>query len=376
MAVEMVVEMEARTWAEISLTQLAANFRSIRDAAGARVTVAPVVKADAYGHGALPVSRLLESQGARWLAVSCVAEGVALREARIACRVLVMGGVLPFERDAAFASHLTPVVHTFAELRALDDAGIAGPVHFKVDTGMTRLGERAEPAAAVAALRALRTLRVEGLMSHFASAEDFTSPQSKAQMAQFGTICDAVRDAGISPDLLHFSSTNAIAYGRRDAWHSLVRPGLALYGYVSPACDAPPLAISVKPILSWRARLVGVKDIPAGTFVGYRARFQAPTAMRVGVVAAGYADGVPHRLSNRGQMVAGGRLVSILGAVSMDLTTIDLTGSPELRVGDAVTLIGREGDASIDAHQIAEAAGEISYSVLCGIGNRVRRVYI
>jgi alanine racemase len=371
------VDIHARTWVEVSRSRLAANFRNIREVAGERVTIAPVVKADAYGHGALEVSRVLEAEGARWLAVSCVAEGVALREGGIGCRILVMAGVLPFERDAAFGRGLTPVVHSFEELRALDEAGIAGPVHFKVDTGMTRLGARAEPPEVVAALRSLRKLRVEGLMSHFASAEDFTSPQSEMQIAQFGMIRDAVRDAGFASDILHFSSTNGLAYNRRDAWHSLVRPGLSLYGYISPGRgETPSLALSVQPILSWRARLVAVKDIPAGTSIGYGARFHAPHAMRVGVIAAGYADGVPHRLSNRGHVVAGGRRAPILGAVSMDLTTIDLTLSPQLRVSDAVTLIGREGDASIDAQQIAETAGEISYSVLCGIGNRVRRIYI
>ena len=161
-----------------------------------------------------------------------------------------------------------------------------------------------------------------------------------------------------------------------------MRPGLAIYGYIPPGSGAlPEPGFRVEPPLTWRARLVGVKDIPEGTLVGYGGRFRAPRPMRIGVIAAGYADGVPHRLSNRGQVVAGGRMAPVLGAVSMDLTTIDLSatdlsGAPSLRVGDAVTLIGREGDASMDAQQMAETAGEISYSVLCGIGNRVRRVYV
>ncbi|MCU1259568.1 MAG: alanine racemase [Bryobacterales bacterium] len=370
------VNIPARTWVEISRGQLAANFRNICKVVGEGVAVSPVVKADAYGHGAVEVSRLLVAEGARWLAVSCVAEGVALREADIGCRILVMGGMLPFEREAAWGADLTPVIHSFEDLRELDALGVARPVHFKVDTGMTRLGARAGAGEVVEALRSLRALRVEGLMSHFASAEHLTSDQSDVQMERFRAVCDAVRAAGFAPDLLHFSSTNGLAYGRRGAWHSLVRPGLALYGYISPSSGTSgPLTLSVKPVLSWRARLVGVKDIPEGTLVGYGGRFRAPKPMRIGVIAAGYADGVPHRLSNRGHVVAGGRLVPILGAVSMDLTTIDLSESRHLGVGDAVTLIGSEGEVSVDAQQIAETAGEISYSVLCGIGNRVRRVY-
>lgn len=367
----------ARTWVEISRTRLAQNFRNIREAVGQSVTLAPVVKADAYGHGAVEVSRVLVAEGARWLSVSNVEEGVALREAGLECRILVMGGVLPFERAAAFEHGLTPVVHSFGELRALDEAGIAGPVHFKVDTGMTRLGARAEPEEVVEALRSLRTLRVEGLMSHFASAEHFPSDQTASQIAKFGAVCDALRTAGIEPDLLHVSSTNGVSFGHCDAWHSLVRPGLALYGYLSPSSGgAPPPMFSVTPVLSWLARLVAVKDIPEGTLVGYGGRFRADRAMRIGVITAGYADGVPHRLSNRGHVVAAGRLAPILGAVSMDLTTIDVSESPQLCVGDAVTLIGREGEVSMDAARIADVAGEISYSVLCGIGNRVKRLYV
>ncbi len=368
---------EARTWAEISCNQLAANFRAIRDVVGPGVLIAPVVKANAYGHGAIECSRVLVREGAQWLAVSCVSEGVELRNAGIESRVLVMGGVLPFERELARAARLTPVVQSISELRELDQAQVPGPVHFDVDTGMTRLGAPAEAAEVAQALQSLRHLRVEGLMSHFASAEHFETDQTEKQKAFFAAICEAVRASGSMPELIHFSSTNGVAFGHRGAWLSLVRPGLAVYGYVSPgAGPAPASTLHVKPVLSWRARLLAVKDVPGGTLVGYGGRFRAPGPMRIGVIAAGYADGVPHRLSTRGHVIAGGCRVSILGAVSMDLTTIDLSSAPHLQVGDAVTLLGREGNVSINAQDIAETAGEISYSVLCGIGRRVRRVYV
>lgn len=370
----MTSEIPARTWAEISRDRIARNYRAIRDAVGPGVSLAPVVKANAYGHGAVEVSRVLTAEGSGWLAVSCVAEGVELREAGIQTRILVMGGVLPFEREAALAAGLTPVIHSLAELRAFDRPAT---VHFKVDTGMHRLGARATASEVIEALRSASDVRVEGLMSHFASAELFDTTQTEEQIARFHEICEALRAAGLAPEVLHCSSTNALAYGRREGWHTLARPGLAIYGYISPGDGAAPSpTFAVEPALTWRARLVAVKDIPAGAYVGYDARFRAERPMRIGIVAAGYADGVPHRLSTRGHVVAGGRLVPILGAVSMDLTTIDLTEAPQLSAGDAVTLIGREGDAAIDAQGVAETAGEISYSVLCGIGNRVRRVYV
>ncbi len=366
------MEPELRTWAEISLLILRSNFASIQQAVGNSVTLAPVVKADAYGHGAVQVSRTLELAGAGWLAVSCVQEGVILRESGIGARILVMGGILAFEREPAYRHGLTPVVHSLEELEELDRASLSLAVHLKVDTGMSRLGTMARPAEVVQALGGLRSVRVEGLMSHFASAEDFSSGQTEEQTALFDEVCKAVREAGLSPGMLHFCSSSGIAYGRTSARHSLVRPGLAIYGYIpAPAGAAPAPLFQVQPVLRWYARLLNVREIAAGTPVGYMARFRAPRAMRIGTVAAGYADGIPHRLSTRGSFIAGGCAAPILGAVSMDLTTIDLTAAPQLQPGDAVTILG-EG---MDAQQIAGIAGEIPYSVLCGIGNRVRRIY-
>ncbi len=187
----------------------------------------------------------------------------------------------------------------------------------------------------------------------------------------------ALAGFGIRPPLLHCASTNAIAYARPGATQSLVRPGHAIYGYVSQARgDAPASALRVEPALSWKARIVGIKDLPAGARIGYGGSFVATGPMRIAILAAGYADGISHRLSNKGKVIAGGRLAAILGTVSMDLTTIDITASPQLCAGDEITLLGREGDVSLDAQQIARTAGTISYNVLCGISARVKRYYV
>jgi alanine racemase len=215
-------------------------------------------------------------------------------------------------------------------------------------------------------------------MTHFASAADYAGPQTDEQMRKFETICHDLAQSGIAPEYVHESSSIPVAYGRKAAWKKMVRPGHAIYGYVSPVTKgtAPTQLLDVKPALSWKAAILAVKDIPAGARVGYGGMFRAPHPMKIAVLAAGYADGIPHRLSNRGKVIAGGKMAAILGAVSMDLTTIDITASPELKVGDPVTLLGSEAGVSIDAQEMAKTAGTISYSVLCGISARVKRVYV
>jgi alanine racemase len=373
------VPQSARCYVEISRSRIAANYRAVRTAAGPGTQVMGVVKADAYGHGAIEVSRILTQEGARWLAVSSVDEGITLRRAGIDCRILVMAGVMPWERAAIREFNLTPTLHSLDEIAFFRDARTTDPLdfHLKIDTGMNRLGTHAAADEIAGAVMAVPGIRLEGLMSHFASAADFTSRQTDDQIRRFNEIVTALAGRGIRPSLSHCASTNAIAYARQGMSQPLVRPGHAIYGYVSPARgDAPPSALRVQPALSWKARIVSVKDLPAGARVGYGGSFVAPAPMRIAVLAAGYADGISHRLSNKGRVIAGGRLAPILGTVSMDLTTIDITASPHLAPGDAVTLLGREGDVSLDAQQIARTAGTISYNVLCGISARVRRFYV
>ncbi len=369
-----------RAWAEISLAQIAANWRELRRAArGAEVCA--VVKANAYGHGAVPVSRALESAGAAWFAVSNAAEGAEVRRAGIRGRILVMGGFVPGEMDAFFEHSLTPAVHSIESLLDLEQrAGTLEhrlPVHIKLDSGMGRLGSR-EPAAEIAhAAARLRFLEIEGVMSHLASASDFESGQNEEQFDVFEQALEALRAAGVRPAIVHLGSSAPACYGIERAFHQMVRAGLALYGYVPEARGAAPaLRVNVSPALDWKARIVEVKQIPAGAPVGYNARWRAPRDSRIAVVAAGYADGVPHTLAGRGRTIAAGRLVPIVGAVSMDVITVDVTECPPLRRGDAVTLIGNEGGARHDAADFAREAGVIPYVILCGIGNRVQRVYV
>jgi alanine racemase len=370
-----------RSWVEVSRTQIAENFQAIRRAVGDGVEIMPVVKADAYRHGAIEVSRTLELEGARWLAVSNTDEGVQLREAGIKARILVMADFLPFTREAMLAFGLTPVIHSLEDVAELDRmARVRGEkirFHFKVDSGLSRLGVRWDAAGLAETILAARHLELEGLMSHFASAANYQTRQTDEQMTAFDDVRRRLSAAGISPRLIHLSATIPVAYGRRQAWRDMVRPGHAIYGYVSPARGhAPAQVLNVAPALSWRATVLSVKDVPAGASIGYGGMFRATEPMRVATLAAGYADGIPHKLSNRGSVIVHGEVAPILGAVSMDMTTVDVTRVPRTRTGDAVTLLGAEGNARIDAQQIAKIAGTISYSVLCGIHARVKRVYV
>jgi len=374
-----------RCWVEVSRQAIGENFRALRLLVGPSVEVMPVVKADAYRHGAIEVSRTLVEEGARWLAVSSVEEGVALRLAGIETRILVMADFLAVERQALVEHDLTPVIHTLEDIGALDELGAAQhrrlDYHLKLDTGMGRLGTCEAAGDIARAVRRAAHTRLEGLMTHFASSADYASAQTDEQCAEFDKLERELLAHGVSAPVLHAASTNAIAYGRRQAWKTMVRPGHAIYGYVSPAKatgrnETPQKLLEVTPALSWKAQILAVKDVPAGARIGYGAMFVAPQPMRLGILAVGYADGLPHRLSGRGKVIAGGKPAAILGAVSMDLTTVDLTQAAHLKPGDAVTLLGREGAVAQDAQQMARAAGTISYSLLCGISARVKRIYI
>jgi len=365
----------------ISREQLVRNYRSVRGAIGPGVAVMAVVKADAYGHGAVQVARALIADGVEWLGVSSVAEGLTLRRAGLQKPILIMAGFLPNEWPALADANLTPAIHSLDDLNALDrmarDSGRTPDYHLKIDSGMHRLGTGAAAAEIIAALRQTTNARLNGLMTHFASPADYTSIQTEEQEAYFARIVEELAKAGYAPPHMHMSSTNALAYKRNPAWLTMVRPGHALYGYISPPRgDAPRPLLEVKPVLTWKAKILTVKQVPEGALIGYGGSFRAPQPMRIAVVAAGYADGISHRLSNRGKVIAAGKLAPIVGTVCMDLTTVDVSHTTALRPGDEVTLLGREGEAHIDAQQIARMAGTISYAILCGIGARVERVYV
>ncbi|HEY9289307.1 MAG TPA: alanine racemase [Candidatus Dormibacteraeota bacterium] len=349
------------------------NTRLIRDLVGQKTAVMAVVKANGYGHGAIPAARAALDGGATWLGVSSVGEGVELRKAGIDVSILNLGYTPPAALSAAIAARLSLTLYDDTGLAMLKGAGTEIAVHVKVDTGMHRLG--ASPERAVGLARAVHDdprLRLEGFWTHFADADgdlDFT----RAQLGRFLEAREALSAQGVTGFLSHAANSAGllrIAQARLD----LVRAGLILYG-VRPVRNSPELP-GLRPALTWRTVVTHIVDVPVGESVGYGRRFTAErTPARVATIAVGYADGLHRACSTRGSALVRGRRVPIAGTISMDQAALDVTSAPAVRVGDTVTLIGEDGGACQSADDLADAAGTIAYEVLCAISSRVQRRY-
>lgn len=369
------------TWAEIDLHALAANFHLIRQKVGQGVGVMAVVKADAYGHGAVLCAQRLASEGAEWFGVALPEEGIELRNAGIEQAILCLGGFWEGQAAACIRYQLTPVVYRVDMLEALDraahDARIVAEVHLKIDTGMGRLGFRFDDLSEIlSAPKRFSNLRVDGLMTHFAAADDPNCESlTEKQIARFGAAVAAFREAGYQPRYVH-STNSAGIYSHSDAWGNLVRPGGVLYGLwrdVLPLTDAPPQLL---PVMSLRSQVILLKWVPVGETIGYGCTFEASRKTLVATIPLGYDDGYPRALSNRGHVIVGGVYASVIGRISMDLTLVDVTGIPDVALGDEVLLMGTDEPSglSVTAEELAKISGTLSYEITCGIGKRVPRI--
>ena len=335
-----------------------------------------VVKANAYGHGAVPVARAALEAGADMLAVAIPEEGVELRRAAIDAPILVLGGAEPEAADAIVASRLTQVVFDEARIRALSAAGerlgMTAQVHLKLDTGMNRIGVRTpEEARALAALiDSLPGIELTGCFTHMATADEDDRAGTLAQIARFETLCAAIAQVHPAPITRHAANTACI-FRYPQAHFDMVRGGIALYGY-----PPVPEAEDLWPAMRWVTRGVYVKTIAPGERVSYGGTFEAKRQTRVMTVPVGYADGYSRGLSGKGCVLVRGRRAPILGRVCMDQVMVDVTDIPGAQVGDEVMLLGRQGEACIDAQELADWLGTISYEVLCSPSARVPRVHV
>ena len=381
------------TWAEVSLVALRENFRTVQKHVGADVTVCAVVKADAYGHGAVECSRALEAEGASWLGVTSLDEAIPLREAGIQSNILLMTGFWRGEESEIVRLRLTPTVWEPWHIEAMEKAAAVfgegrhrHPVHLKVDTGMGRLGVAvAELPAVLAALQAAKHLELGGLSTHLASSEILDAPSVADQLHKFEEAQRMVRDAGMTPTFVHMANTGAVISRREVSAsmnrNSMVRPGIALYGYYLPfqragrEVSGGTLRLPVKPILTWKTRILSLRSFPGDQALGYGATYVTKAPAHVAVLPVGYADGYNRQLSNRGRVIVRDHYAPIVGRISMDLTLADVTGIPGIAVGDEVVLLGSGDGLSIDAVEHAALANSSPYEILCNISKRVPRKY-
>jgi alanine racemase len=367
----------------VSLATLRENFRAVQQHVGPDVAICAVVKADGYGHGATECALALEAEGTPWLGVTDAAEGRALRGAGIWTRILLMTGIWKGEEDGIVAHNLTPTVWEPWHIERLEKAAkkqqINLPVHLKVDTGMNRLG------AAIGALPQLceklaasKHLHVEGVSTHFASAEVLDAEDAPRQAKLFEEALAVLARHGLRPPLVHMSNSAAVS-ARPGTWKTMVRPGILLYGYSLPTTRGGKIveesALPLGPVLSWKTRVLTVKDVEAGESVGYMGTYTVKKRSRIAVLPVGYADGYPRLLSNRARVIVRGEYAPVVGRVSMDLTTVDVGHIPGIAVGDEVILIGSENGKSVDAVELARLGETVPYEILCGISQRVPRVY-
>jgi alanine racemase len=360
-----------RCWVEVDGRALRHNHRILRGLIPRTTQIMAVVKANAYGHGLVATARELQVIGTDWLGVANTAEGAVLRETGgLTLPILLLSATLPEEMEEAVRHHLTLTISSFAEAKQLDRIaralGEAAEVHFKVDTGMGRLGcWYPEAAAELVRIRRLPHLAVKGLCTHFASADD-DARLTKAQWKAIAPLFAANRDL-----LCHAANSPAVT--RRYGFHAdLVRAGLALYGIAPNQADQ---SLGLEPVLTWKSRVSFLRDVGAGRTVSYGATYRLPKRQRQAVVAMGYGDGYFRAHSNVGEMLVRGRRCPIRGRVTMDQIILDVSNVPDCRIGDDVVALGRQGGEEITAWELAKEARTIPWEILTNVGSRVPRAY-
>jgi alanine racemase len=360
------------TRAEVSLDAIGHNLQVVRSAVqGCKVLA--VVKADAYGHGVVPVAQRLQAEGVDGFGVALAEEGIELREAGINRAILVLNGISGGAHRDIIAAGLTPVLYELSEAAAFEAVAEerAIDVHLKVDTGMGRLGvPLGELAEFLRELRRFPSVRIAGLMTHLSTAD--ADPDYVAeQITGFAHAQGLVRRFGHEPAVLH-AANSAACFRHPESHFDWVRPGLALYGY--PGSDA--IDVPLRPAMRWRTEVLRVRTLEPGESAGYGRTFRASATTRLATIPVGYGDGLFRSASNRGHVLIRGARCPMVGNIAMDLTTIDVTHVPGAAIGDEALLLGEQDGASLDACDLAEAARTIPYEVLTNVSRRVPRIYL
>ena len=371
------------TWAEVSLSALTENYLRLKRHLAADGQVRPlmaVVKANAYGHGAVECARALEAVGADWFGVALVEEAIELRQAGIVQPVFCLGGFWRTQGELIVEHDLTPALFRMDLAEELNEcakaAGRVASFHLKVDTGMGRLGvQLSELAEFASALRSLNHINLDGVLTHFADADGLETDYTEGQISRFNKAVSILRELGFQPTWLHMANSAGL-HAYPEAHGNLARAGAAMYGLVRDVLSPRLEPLPLKPVLALKSRIVLLKTVPAGTSLGYGCTFTTARESRIATLPIGYADGFHRAHSNNGRVIVRGRFAPVVGRVSMDLTVLDVTDVPSVELGDEVVLLGAQQGLRISAEDLAAEIGTISYEILTSISGRVPRIYV
>jgi alanine racemase len=364
-------------WAEIDLDAIAHNTRALKGLIGAKTQLLAIMKSNAYGHGVLPVARSALNAGATWLGVNLCDEGVQLRQAGIKAPILTLGYTPATQAATVVANRLTPTINTIevaAALNAVADPANPLSIHIKVDTGLSRFGMMPDEIIPFAQqIAQMKGLRLEGLFTHYASADAADKTSARKQLAVYMETLARLQQAGISIPIRHTAASGAVL-DMPEARLDMVRCGIALYGLLPS--DEVSRPISLRPALSLKARIARLRTLPVGTGIGYGATFVTTRPTLAALLPIGYADGVKRGYSNKGVALVHGQRVKVLGRVSMDQMVVDVSDVSGVAEGDETVLIGRQGNDEITCDEMAALLGTINYEVVVGLAPRLPRVYL
>jgi len=362
-------------WAEVNLQTLRENYIKLQT--HTKSEMMPIVKADAYGHGVIPVVKTLMACGAKRFGVALLEEALEIKEMFPGLTVMVIGATDPDYSDVVVKEEIIPAIFQLVQAQALSEAAVkqnrTARLHIKIDTGMNRIGFSEKDFADIMKIAALPNLFIEGIFTHLATADQRDLSFAREQLNRFQAIYNKLKKAGLTIPIRHSANSAAILQFPQSHFE-LVRPGISLYGF-TPSSQISG-AVELEPVMSWKAKVSHVKSIKTGESVSYGRTFQAAYPTRVATIPVGYADGLRRALSNQGEMLIHGRRSTMIGRVCMDQTMLEVTKIPGVQVGDVVTILGKDSHDQITATEMAEWIGTISYEVVCGISKRVPRVYI
>ena len=368
-----------RTWVEINLDALECNFDAVREEVPENMKILAVVKANAYGHGAIGVAKFLEDK-ADYLAVAATDEALELRKNGVNCPILILGHIPYGDYDNIVKFNITPTISDFYEAELLSKAavkaGVTAPLHIAVDTGMNRIGFKCDENSVeeIKKIKELPNIEIEGIFSHFAAADMVDKSYTEMQAKRFDNFVLKLENAGINAHIKHLYNSAAIADLEKK--YDMVRQGIILYG-LRPSDEVEFNNIKVpQPVMSMKTRVVQVKTLPHGESISYGCTFTTEKETKVATLCAGYADGVTRVLSNNGEVLIRGKRAKIIGRVCMDQFMVDVTDIPDVEAGDTATIFGTDGEETISVDEIAKKANTINYEIICNINSRVTRVYM